>query len=76
MVALLLACTWIGGEEHADRLDGDRDGFLGFDDCDDTDPDHWQSSIVYADEDGDGRGAGDPIEICGDPGDHQAMEDG
>ena len=76
MVVALLACTWIGSGEHDERMDRDGDGVLGFDDCDDEDPDAWDFSQVYADADGDGRGTGDTFQTCGPAGDGQATEDG
>jgi len=69
-VALLaVGCVWISDSHHAESLDGDGDGRSVFEECDDGDPSRTEGpGTWFADADGDGFGAGDPVDGCWVPG--------
>ena len=56
-----------GDDGGSSTADADQDGIPAEDDCDDTDPAVGLGATFYADEDGDGYGAGDAIVACTQP---------
>ncbi|RME24164.1 MAG: hypothetical protein D6798_11830 [Deltaproteobacteria bacterium] len=67
LLALSGACVFVTKDDEAGRLDGDGDSVLWPDDCDDADASVGLPAPWYTDGDGDGWGAGDPVEACAQP---------
>ncbi len=60
---------WISASHHEESLDGDGDGVSVFEECDDADPTRTDGpGTWFVDADGDGFGAGEPVEGCWVPG--------
>ena len=66
MVGMSPACTWIGDDDLAARMDLDGDGEPGLTDCDDNDP-NVQLLTWYADSDNDGFGSTVNVAQCAQP---------